>query len=356
MRRNKNQNLFYKKKSRAKYAIIGVLASTAILGAAVLKLGATPEMGATLDFYKQPVAAANADTKDGNSSVSENNIQTSDTKGNTTDSSALSLRQTTTGIAADPLIKRASASISADGETYELSFIGSPRVSDLLRKAGLTPGENDIISSGLEEIVTAGESITLTRVSIETVEETVETEYETVYEDDSSMYEGESEVKQEGLNTIKKEVYKVTYNDGEEVARELLETQVTQEGQDEIILVGTKEEPTYTPSSSGSTSSGSSSSGGSTSDFSYSKVISCRAYSYVAGGYGASGNPAVVGTCAVDPSVIPLGTRLYIEGYGYATANDTGGNIKGNTIDVVFNTTGECYQWGVRTVNVYILD
>ncbi len=90
--------------------------------------------------------------------------------------------------------------------------------------------------------------------------------------------------------------------------------------------------------------------------YSYSNVITCTAYAYVAGGYGASGNPAVYGTCAVDPSVIPLGTRLYIEGYGFAIANDTGGNIVGCTVDLVMDTTAECYNWGVRTVNVYILD
>lgn len=91
-------------------------------------------------------------------------------------------------------------------------------------------------------------------------------------------------------------------------------------------------------------------------EFSYSDVFTCTAYAYVAGGYGASGNPAVVGTVAVDPSIIPLGTRLYVEGYGYAIANDTGGNIIGYTLDLVMDTEYECYQWGVRTVNVYILD
>ncbi len=91
-------------------------------------------------------------------------------------------------------------------------------------------------------------------------------------------------------------------------------------------------------------------------EFSYSEAFTCTAYAYVAGGYGASGNPAVVGTVAVDPSIIPLGTRLYIEGYGYAVANDTGGNIIGYTLDLVMDTEAECYQWGVRTVTVYVLD
>jgi 3D (Asp-Asp-Asp) domain-containing protein len=58
---------------------------------------------------------------------------------------------------------------------------------------------------------------------------------------------------------------------------------------------------------------------------------------------------------AVDPSVIPLGSVVYVEGYGYAIASDTGGAIKGNRIDVHFPTVPECFQWGSRTTNVIII-
>lgn len=64
-------------------------------------------------------------------------------------------------------------------------------------------------------------------------------------------------------------------------------------------------------------------------------------------------NPMAV---AVDPNVIPLGTRLYVEGYGEAVASDTGGAIKGNIIDVHFPTYDQTIQWGRRTVQVTILD
>jgi 3D (Asp-Asp-Asp) domain-containing protein len=66
-------------------------------------------------------------------------------------------------------------------------------------------------------------------------------------------------------------------------------------------------------------------------------------------------NPNGFSSIAVDPRVIPYGTKLYVEGYGYAIAEDTGGAIKGNIIDVYFNSAGECSNWGVRYVNVYIL-
>ncbi|MFT8390691.1 MAG: peptidoglycan-binding protein [Sporolactobacillus sp.] len=58
---------------------------------------------------------------------------------------------------------------------------------------------------------------------------------------------------------------------------------------------------------------------------------------------------------AVDPSVIPLGTKLYVEGYGYAVAADTGGAIKGQKIDLFFNNNSEALTWGRRTVKVRIL-
>ncbi|MGZ4123092.1 MAG: 3D domain-containing protein [Tumebacillaceae bacterium] len=59
------------------------------------------------------------------------------------------------------------------------------------------------------------------------------------------------------------------------------------------------------------------------------------------------------GTAAVDPRVIPLGTKLYIEGYGYAVATDTGLDIKGNRIDLFFNSVDQCIQFGRRVVKVY---
>ncbi|MTT33149.1 peptidoglycan-binding protein [Terrilactibacillus sp. BCM23-1] len=59
---------------------------------------------------------------------------------------------------------------------------------------------------------------------------------------------------------------------------------------------------------------------------------------------------------AVDPNVIPLGTKLYVEGYGYAVAADTGGAIKGMKIDLFFNDNSEALDWGRRTVKVKVLE
>lgn len=71
-------------------------------------------------------------------------------------------------------------------------------------------------------------------------------------------------------------------------------------------------------------------------------------------GITATGTQAGYGTVAVDPSVIPLGSTVYIPGYGTALASDTGGAIQGNRIDLCMETFAECYNFGVRNVDVYI--
>ncbi len=89
-------------------------------------------------------------------------------------------------------------------------------------------------------------------------------------------------------------------------------------------------------------------------------VFSSTAYTGGAGSITASGrtvkrNPNGISTVSVDPNVIPLGTYLYIEGYGYAVAADTGSAIRGNDLDLYFNTSSECYDWGRKTINVIVL-
>ncbi len=59
---------------------------------------------------------------------------------------------------------------------------------------------------------------------------------------------------------------------------------------------------------------------------------------------------------AVDPKVIPLGSKVYVEGYGEAIAGDTGSAIRGNKIDVFYPTKSQAYKWGRRTVTVTVLN
>ena len=93
---------------------------------------------------------------------------------------------------------------------------------------------------------------------------------------------------------------------------------------------------------------------------SYKAAYKMTATAYTGGGLTSMGikvvrDPNGLSTIAVDPSVIPLGSKVYIPGYGYAIAADTGGAIKGHKIDLYLNSQSECYQWGVRTVTVQIV-
>lgn len=91
------------------------------------------------------------------------------------------------------------------------------------------------------------------------------------------------------------------------------------------------------------------------------KTLTMESTAYYGHGITASGlkpvrNPDGISTIAVDPNVIPLGTKVYVSGYGLAIAADTGGAIKGNIIDVFLNTHEECMSWGRRQVTVQILE
>lgn len=93
---------------------------------------------------------------------------------------------------------------------------------------------------------------------------------------------------------------------------------------------------------------------------SYSKVMMMEATAYAGHGITASGNPTNrnpngYSTIAVDPRVIPMYSKVYVEGYGYAIALDTGGAIQGNRIDLFMNSEAECNSWGRRTVKVYVV-
>lgn len=68
------------------------------------------------------------------------------------------------------------------------------------------------------------------------------------------------------------------------------------------------------------------------------------------------GLPLQRGVVAVDPNVIPMGTRLYVEGYGNAIAADQGGAIKGNRIDLYFDSRQEAMNWGIKTIKVTVLN
>jgi len=84
-------------------------------------------------------------------------------------------------------------------------------------------------------------------------------------------------------------------------------------------------------------------------------IFEATAYCYT-GNQTATGTWPSRGTIAVDPAIIPLGTRLYVEGYGEGIAEDVGGAIQGEIIDLYMESEDECWDWGRRTVEVRIIE
>ncbi|MBQ0090453.1 MAG: DUF348 domain-containing protein [Prevotellaceae bacterium] len=84
-------------------------------------------------------------------------------------------------------------------------------------------------------------------------------------------------------------------------------------------------------------------------------IANCTAYTARPGAHGSLGESVHVGTCAVDPGYVPYRSSMWIDGYGYAYANDCGGAVKGNVVDLYMNSTSACIQWGRRNCTAYIL-
>lgn len=226
-----------------------------------------------------------------------------------------------------------------------------------------------VVNHGMDDEVYEGMVIEIAYLLDELVSEQSEIAYKTVKKESRKLEPGVTVTAQQGQNGLTENTYRVYYENGEEVSREIISTRVVKEPVEEIIEYGAAAAAGGLTYRSGSVVSRS---GG---EFRYRSYIDVSATAYDLSyescgkrpgdrGYGitASGMKAQYGVVAVDPRVIPLGTRLYIEAadgswvYGNAVAGDTGGAIKGNKIDLFFNTRQECLNFGRRSARVYILE
>lgn len=237
-------------------------------------------------------------------------------------------------------------SIVADGNTT-VCHIGDNTVRNILRRVGIKLNEDDLVEPSLDTMVTEPGQIKVTRVTKEQKTQTQEIPFTTETRTTGELYVGDSRVAQEGANGVEEITLEYTYHDGEQVSCTQISSQVVTQPVTKIVENGSKQPTVQT-------------SGGS---LSYSKALTVEATAYSGGGLTASGTNARVGAIAVDPSVIPLGSRLYITSadgtswvYGYAVAEDTGGAIKGNRIDLYYNSESQCNSFGRRTAKVYILN
>jgi 3D (Asp-Asp-Asp) domain-containing protein len=243
----------------------------------------------------------------------------------------------------------------AFGSERRIVFTRAATVGEVLAEAGYALEPTDLVFPSLESAVRSGAKITVT-----TLRETIEYQdqpipFDTRYEYDASLPQGASAVLQAGVEGHFRRQYRVRSVNGIEVLRELV-SEVVIPPSDEVVSVGTYVEPAPQPAPTPPPAVVAGPGG----ELVCVRTLTVYATWYTAasaGGSGitATGVPVDKGIVAVDPSVIPLGTHMYIPGYGYAVAADTGGGIIGNMIDLGFGDD-DVPDWHTRSVDICILD
>ncbi|MDP4553384.1 ubiquitin-like domain-containing protein [Alkalihalobacillus macyae] len=262
-----------------------------------------------------------------------------------------------------------------DGGKQTNVWTTSTTVAGFLEQQNIQLGELDRVEPEKDSNVKENSEIKVIRVEkvTDVVEESID--YATVTKEDRSMQQGKEKVLEAGSEGKQEKHYEVVLENGKEVSRELKKTEVVKQKSDRIVYVGTqvitqlaeKKSSNAPAKTKKSTASKSSSAPKSKSNASTSggKVLNVSTTAYTANCTGCSGitstgynlktNPNAK-VIAVDPSVIPLGSKVHVEGYGTAIAADTGGAIKGNKIDVFFSSKSAAYAWGNKTVKITILN
>ncbi|MCE5323296.1 G5 domain-containing protein [bacterium] len=220
-------------------------------------------------------------------------------------------------------------------------------VGATLKEEGIVVGPIDMVTPATNGQPHDGMKITVVRVS-ESIEEIKSPiGFETVKTFTKSLRPGVVKVTRNGVRGEKVVRYKVRCHDGVPVMRTKVESVVVKQPVNKVVSIGSKGR--YT----------------SRGEYRTKRVLKMSASAYDPGprscgkwatGRTSCGMKAGYGVVAVDPDVISLGTRLYIEGYGHAIAGDVGRSIQGNRIDLGFDTYREAIRFGRKKVNVHILE
>jgi len=247
--------------------------------------------------------------------------------------------------------------VQADGLST-LMHLTSGTVQDALRRANITVGAQDQLNHTTDTALEDGMCIQVDRVAYQEykVEETIP--YKTTTKYTPVLRPGVTKVLQYGQNGTKTITHRRTIVNGQVTETVKVGEKVTKKATQRILLVGSS----YgTPLSKAPYAIKLNSKN---QPVSYKKVYkskSCTAYSI--GTYGASGMRLGVGTIAVNPKVIPYGTKLWITSadgkfvYGYAIAADTGSFAQGNRTfaDLYFGSYTEACHFGRRNLNIYVI-
>lgn len=287
--------------------------------------------------------------------------------------------------------RKQTVSITYGGKTLVVSSYGET-VESLLNRANFHLTADDALSHALNTATYNGMEITISRTMTSQEVYTVTVPYKTNYCYDPTLAEGEERVMTQGVEGQIQYTASVLYVDGEEVSRAVLSQQVLTQSVDALIAIGSQVEtpeyetppveetkpestapqtqPTQTPEAPPATDMPIIGDGTIITPegevLTYTGVMQAVATAYNNADpgctiYTAIGTYCRVGAIAVDPKVIPYGTRMYIvtnDGkyvYGIAVAEDCGGAIKGNRVDLYFDTVEECYKFGVRGCTIYFL-
>ena len=260
-----------------------------------------------------------------------------------------------------------------DGEAV-YTVTGQPDDTEgALALAGVEVSERDRVTSALQ--ADGSVAVTVER-PVTTYEELIVDllPYDTLRQADPDLLLGEEQVVQAGVQGAVSARSRVVTDPDGSLSITSMGTTVSQPV-DEIVAYGTQVEPvaqswlsvtddvlTHIDANADGSGTLTTASG---QELPYTQVLSCKATAYTTQRQSwkktATGTTARVGAIAVDPRVIPYGTRMFIVSadgsitYGVATAEDCGGNIKGNRIDLFFDTYDECVSFGVRACDVYLL-
>ncbi len=251
------------------------------------------------------------------------------------------------------VVHKAKPVLLVDGCTSSFTFTQGETVREVLEEKGITLGEIDDVIPTLSTKVTDHFKIQILRNQVVIEEKLVPLAYQVEVKENRTKDSGYKNVLREGALGLKKETYEVIYQNGTVSGSSLVKETVLQDPVNKIVERGTQNTVVTA--------------GGER--ISYTKELTMKSTAYCSckkccgkspgdKGYGItrSGEKARRGIVAVDTKIIPLGTRLYVEGYGMAIAGDTGGAVKGNKIDLYMETHEQCLAYGRKEVKVYLLD
>lgn len=254
------------------------------------------------------------------------------------------------------VIKRYNVSIAADGKTTPV-VVSEGTVAQALDEAGVEVGKNDIVSVKQDAAVSEGMKIAVARVEYRQVTAQQAIPFQNRTEKSASLYKGQKQIRIPGKAGVKSVVLNQKFVDGKLAGSEEISSTVISQPVEQVTVVGTKKRVGTVENGDGTFTDKNGK------VVRYRKCVYGKCTGYTGGGWTSTGQAAAFGLVAVNPRIIPYGSRLYITSpdgktvYGYAIAADTGGGVMNGRIvaDLYFNTVGQCRQFGIRNMNIYVL-